>query len=122
MMESVKLVAFSAALVTVLMQVMSQLILRWQVSDMAHLPPAQLMVKAFSNPWVWVAMIALLVGMATWLITLSRISLNQAYPLVALTIPITALLSTYLFQEHLPVLRSAGIALIVLGVVLVGRS
>jgi hypothetical protein len=42
------------------------------------------LVRAFTNPWVWAAMVAMLVGMATWLITLSRISLNQAYPFVVL--------------------------------------
>ncbi len=114
--------AFLFALVTIVMQVASQLLLRSQVVGMQNLPFSEVVMKSLVNPMVWLALSTLVVGVAAWLFTLSRLDLNQAYPLVALTIPLTAVLSTWIFSEPLPLVRSLGIGLIIVGVLIVGRS
>jgi drug/metabolite transporter (DMT)-like permease len=66
----------------------------------------------------------MLYGLATvlWLGVLSRAELSQAYPFVGLSVVITAAMGWLIFADAMSVTRIAGIALIVAGVVLVGRS
>ena len=61
-------------------------------------------------------------GTVLWLGVLSRAELSQAYPFVGLSFVLTALFGALLFNDSLSAGRLAGIALIVAGVWLVGRS
>jgi len=61
-------------------------------------------------------------GTVLWLGVLSRAELSQAYPFVGLSFVLTALFGVFLFNDSLSVQRIAGIAAIVVGVYLVGRS
>src|SRR5580704_8537209 len=61
-------------------------------------------------------------GTVLWLGVLSRAELSQAYPFVGLSFVLTAVFGAVLFHDTLSPPRIAGIAAIVLGVYLVGRS
>ena len=61
-------------------------------------------------------------GTVLWLAVLARAELSQAYPFVGLSFVLTAAMGYFLFADALTLGRIAGIALIVAGVVLVGRS
>ena len=61
-------------------------------------------------------------GTVLWLAVLARAELSQAYPFVGLSFVLTAAMGYFLFADALPPGRIAGIALIVAGVLLVGRS
>ena len=61
-------------------------------------------------------------GTVLWLGVLSRAELSQAYPFVGLSFVLTAVFGAVLFHDALSPSRIAGIAAIVLGVYLVGRS
>lgn len=61
-------------------------------------------------------------GTVLWLGVLARAELSQAYPFVGLSFVLTALFGVVLFHELLSAPRIAGIAAIVVGVYLVGRS
>ena len=61
-------------------------------------------------------------GTVLWLGVLARAELSQAYPFVGLSFVLTALFGVVLFHESLSAPRIAGIAAIVVGVYLVGRS
>jgi len=65
-----------------------------------------------------------LYGIATvlWLGVLSRVDLSQAFPFVGLSFVLAAVLGYFVFAEAVSAMRVAGIALIVAGVVLVGRG
>jgi drug/metabolite transporter (DMT)-like permease len=65
-----------------------------------------------------------LYGIATvlWLGVLSRMELSQAFPFVGLSFVLAAVLGYFVFAEAVSATRVAGIALIVAGVVLVGRG
>jgi multidrug transporter EmrE-like cation transporter len=65
-----------------------------------------------------------LYGIATvlWLGVLSRVELSQAYPFVGLSFVLAAVLGYFVFADAVSATRVAGIALIVAGVVLVGRG
>jgi uncharacterized membrane protein len=61
-------------------------------------------------------------GTLLWLAVLARAELSQAYPFVGLSFVLTALFGWLLFGDAITIARVMGIALIVAGVVLVGRS
>ena len=75
-----------------------------------------------SNPGVLGGLAMYGLGTVLWLAVLSRTELSQAYPFVGLSFVLTAVFGAVLFQDALSLPRIAGIALIVLGVALVGRS
>ena len=62
------------------------------------------------------------VSVMLWIVALSRVEVSVAYPLVSIGYVVTALLAWWLLGENLNAQRWLGIAVIVLGVVLVARS
>lgn len=57
-----------------------------------------------------------------WLAVVSRVPLSQAYPFVGLTYVLITLFGRFVLKERVPVLRWAGIGLIVAGILLVGMA
>ncbi len=57
-----------------------------------------------------------------WIVVLSRAPLSLAYPLLSLGYVIVLMASAYLFGETIPAVRVAGVAAIILGLVLVSSS
>lgn len=62
------------------------------------------------------------VASVLWIVVLSRAPLSLAYPLLSLGYVIVLLASAYLFGETIPAVRVAGVAAIILGLVLVSSS
>ena len=62
------------------------------------------------------------IGTLIWLRALAQIELSQAYPFVGLGFVMTAALGYVVFDEALGPTRLIGIALVIAGVILVGRS
>lgn len=62
------------------------------------------------------------IGTMVWLRALAQIELSQAYPFVGLGFVMTAVLGHLVFNEALGPTRLIGIALVIAGVVLIGRS
>lgn len=58
----------------------------------------------------------------TWLVVVSRIPLSLAYPFAGITYVLLLLFSKFVLREQVPHLRWLGVALIVAGIVLVGRT
>jgi drug/metabolite transporter (DMT)-like permease len=58
----------------------------------------------------------------TWLVVISRVPLSLAYPFAGITYVLLAMFSKFVLKEHVPYLRWVGVALIVAGVVMVGRT
>ena len=73
-------------------------------------------------PSLWFALLAYGLSVIVWLIGLSRVPVSQAYPLLSLGYVINIGLAWWLLGEVPNVQRVAGIAVIVIGVVLVARS
>jgi len=57
-----------------------------------------------------------------WLVALSRVDVSLAYPMLSLGYVVNALAAWWLFGEAVGALRFSGIALILLGVLVVSRS
>ncbi|HEV8017022.1 MAG TPA: EamA family transporter [Steroidobacteraceae bacterium] len=73
-------------------------------------------------PSLWYALGAYALSIVVWLVGLSRVPVNQAYPLLSLGYVINIGLAWWLLGEVPNAQRVAGIGVIVLGVILVARS
>ena len=73
-------------------------------------------------PPLWYALAAYALSVIVWLVGLSRVPVSQAYPLLSLGYVINIGLAWWLLGEVPNAQRVAGIAIIVLGVVVVSRS
>ena len=79
-------------------------------------------LELLTVPSLWYALCAYGLSVIVWLVGLSRVPVSQAYPLLSLGYVINIGLAWWLLGEVPNVQRVGGIAIIVLGVVLVSRS
>ena len=114
--------------VSVLIGVFGQLSLKTGMSHVGRIDaqalhqPLQLLVRVFTTPIILAGIAMYIVGTLIWLVVLSRLDLSFAYPLVATTYVFTPLLANLILHEQIPGLRWVGIALIMLGVIVVARA
>ena len=79
-------------------------------------------LKLLAVPSLWYALTAYGVSVIVWIVGLSRVPVSQAYPLLSLGYVLNIGLAWWLFGEVPNVQRIAGVAVIIVGVVLVARS
>jgi multidrug transporter EmrE-like cation transporter len=112
---------------TVLLTAYGQLVLKWQVSVRAMAPftwaekwPPLLLL--FLRPWVISAFVAAFAASLCWMLALSRLELNRAYPFMALNFLLVCLLAVPLFGETLTLTKLAGLSLIIVGLVVLAQG
>jgi drug/metabolite transporter (DMT)-like permease len=79
-------------------------------------------LEILTVPWLWVALGCYGFSVIVWVVGLSRVPVSQAYPLLSLGYVLNVGLAWWLLGETPNVMRVAGIAVIVFGVVLVAKS
>ncbi len=123
-----KLGLIALIIVSVVLTSAAQILLKLGMSS----PAVQLALKGGvlgDTMWAVATSIAVLGGLAMfalsvvlWLLVLSRVDVSFAYPFVALGMVLTVLSGRLLLGEPLTMLRLGGLALIVIGVILVAMS
>ncbi len=58
----------------------------------------------------------------SWLVVMSRVPLSFAYPFVGITYILLTLFSKFVLHEHVPSARWLGLALVVTGIIIVGKT
>jgi len=86
----------------------------------AHL--VAFLLKALGNPLVWFGFTLYGAAAFSWLIILSRENLSFVYPFAGLTFVLVMLLSAIIFKEQISLWRWFGSFIVVLGLIMVGRS
>jgi len=104
----------------------AQLGMRW---SMTRLPiPAQWLDMLFTGPLPWLALgvvvaaiFAYALSMLCWLGALQHLPLGRAYSLLSISYALVYLLAASLpaFNEHFSLLKSLGVTLVVLGVLII---
>jgi len=74
------------------------------------------------DPWVWAAVVAAVVAGLLYVISLRQLELSVVEPLFALVFVLVPLAAVLILGEHPPPLRIAGLILIFIGVILVGKT
>lgn len=77
--------------------------------------PRTLIRRLASSPAVWVAVACLAAGTFFWLLTLIRIEVSKAYPMLSLSFVLTAVFARILLKEKVNRRRWLGVALIAVG-------
>ena len=84
--------------------------------------PTEIGLSIVTSPLVVVGLLCFGLSAVFWLFVLSRIPLSSAYPFVALGVFVTVLAGYFLFNEPLTLVKAVGVALILVGILLVGKS
>lgn len=84
--------------------------------------PFQVIFDVARTWQVLVGLTLFVLSAVTWLVVISRVPLSLAYPFAGITYLLLTLFSRFVLKEHVPSLRWVGVALIVAGVVMVGRT
>jgi multidrug transporter EmrE-like cation transporter len=110
-------------LITILLTVYGQLVVKWQVSLAGAFPVANggkliFLAKLLINPWIMSGMAAALLAGVAWMAALTQLQLSHAYPFMGLTFVFVLILSAVCFQEPMTWAKIVGISLIVGGIAL----
>lgn len=78
--------------------------------------------SAATQPWIVLGLVCYFVSAGLWIVALTRVDVTIAYPMLSMGYVIAALLAWQFFGEPLTISRMLGIAIILAGVVVLGRS
>ena len=106
---------------SVLFTACSQLLIKWQVSQVGSLPAGTMqrlhyLFELFTRPWIVVALVSTFLAGVTWMIALGKFELSYAFPFYALNFLVVFLAGIFLFSEAVTAGKMAGLALIMIGV------
>ena len=79
-------------------------------------------LHAATQPWIVLGLFSYFVSAGLWVVALTRVDVTVAYPMLSLGYVIAAFFAWQLFGEQLTVMRVTGIAIILLGVVVLARA
>lgn len=74
------------------------------------------------SPWLWAALLCLGLGLLVWLLVLQRLEVGIAYPMLSLNFVLVTLVARLVFHEPIDGRHWLGVALVIAGVVLLGRQ
>lgn len=84
--------------------------------------PMETVVRALQEPRLWVGLTLFGISAVFWLVVLSRVPLSVAYPIVGLSYIIVVAIARLFLHEHVPPLRWVGVAVVAIGIAIVGIS
>ncbi len=118
---------FANVAATVLLTVYGQLVFKWRVDDAGAFPDrngerVEYVARLFLDPWVISVFLSALVASVTWALALTRFELSFAYPFMALSFVLVLVFGAAFLSESFTVAKVAGVALIVLGLVVASRG
>jgi len=79
-------------------------------------------IKLFTNIWIILGCIILIVSSILWVVALTISDLSFAFPFLSLGYVLIFIVSWLLFHEQISILRLTGMILISLGIILVAKS
>ena len=75
-----------------------------------------------TTPTIWAGLVLFGLSAVVWIVVLSRTSLSFAYPFASLTYVLILMADRFVLDQEVPALRYAGVAFIVVGIVLVAQT
>lgn len=109
-------------LITILLTVYGQIVIKWQVMQASAFPPDVLekvifLFRLFLKPWVISAFVAALLASVFWMAAMTKLQLSHAYPFMSATFVLVLVLSSLVFHEPLTWPKLIGLGFIVAGIV-----
>jgi len=115
-------------LLSIALGVVSQLIVKWKMSsvslDTAETFIGKLMiaVNMLLDPFIILAMIFTFLAGLIWMMAMTKVELSYAYPFTSLGFILVLVFSAYFFQENMTNEKILGSILIMIGIIISGRS
>ena len=115
-------------LLAIFFGVVSQLIIKWQMSAFSfddYETWQDKFILAFSmllNPYIIISLVLTLLAGVTWMIAMTKFEISYAYPFTLLGLVLVTIFSVVFFGESISVYKIGGIALIILGVVVISKG
>ena len=122
------LVSLALIIVSVSFAVAGQLTLKSAMDQVGRIGGRQVhearhtVARVATQPLVWAGLGLFGISAVFWLVVLSRVPLSLAYPFVGATYIIVVLWARFWRHESVPSLRWIGVAVVALGIVIVGLS
>lgn len=116
------------ALTSVFLATAGQLVLKAGMTKVGYIGGARLdkpvsLIMQVATTWqVVVGLTLFVISSAFWLLVLSRVPLSFAYPFAGLAYVLIALFGKFVLREQVPGMRWVGIALVIAGILVVGRT
>ena len=107
--------------VTVLLTVVGQLLLKWQITLAGPLPETMwgkvsFLVQAMRNPWILAGLGSAFGAALFWMLALKKLPLSTAYPFTASGFVLILLFAVVFLGEPLTLAKITGTTLIVTGI------
>ena len=115
-------------LLAIFFGVVSQLIIKWQMSVFSFNDYETWQDKfalAFSmllNPYIIISLILTLLAGVAWMISMTKFEISYAYPFTLLGLVLVTIFSVIFFGESINTYKIIGIAMIILGIVLISKG
>ena len=111
---------------TIIFTVYGQIVIKWQASNAGPFPEdfndkLLFLLRLVFNPWVLSGLAAAFLASLAWMAAMTKFDLSHAYPFMSLAFVLVLFLSAFFFNEPLTFSKIAGMALIVVGI-LVGSQ
>jgi drug/metabolite transporter (DMT)-like permease len=114
---------FAGLVVAIALDTAGQLLWKLAVTRLPEdLSPGTLVDAVLHDPLPLLVVGVFLVQLVNWLFVLERADLSYVQPLTSLSYVSVCVLSAWLFGERLDVSKVSGVLLVLVGVVLVGKS
>jgi drug/metabolite transporter (DMT)-like permease len=112
------------ALAAPIFAVISQILIKWQISLTSHqleeLDSKFLFLAHFLvRPWVIAAFFFTFLGGITWILAISKLELSLAYPYMALSFVVVPAAALFIFGETMSTQKILGSAIVIVGICIV---
>ncbi len=109
-------------LMTILLTVYGQLIIKWQVSLAGAMPietteKIWFIIRLLLNPWIITGFASAFLAAISWMGAMSKFPISYAYPFMSLAFVLVLILSNIFFKEPITMGKSIGMGFIVLGII-----
>ena len=112
---------------TIFFTVYGQIMLKWRISKYGSLPPdvgdkVIFLLKLLFDPLILSGFVSAFVASLFWMAAMTKFDISYAYPFMSLSFVLVFLLSVILFHESVNAYKIAGLALIVLGIIVTSKA
>jgi multidrug transporter EmrE-like cation transporter len=115
--------ALALLFVAIALGAAGQVLLKSGLRQLGTRPPPEVVIKSIvSNGRVFGGFACYGLSSILYILALSRLDLSYAYPMVAVSYVLVAVLSWRFLAEPIPALRVAGLAVVMLGVIILAFS
>ncbi|MBD1878315.1 hypothetical protein [Coleofasciculus sp. FACHB-T130] len=110
-------------LLTILLTVYGQIIIKWQVNAAGSFPVEAseklwFILRLLANPWIISSFACAFLAAVSWMAAMTKFTLSYAYPFTSITFVLVLSLSSIFFHDAITMPKVVGMGLIVAGIVI----